>query len=199
MQEQFDDIRQIDPKMARINPLNSVKKPETVDNIPFIAMMELQSLLGKDNSDTGIGELMTLVIAIVCFNSNFDKDFDIDSVDFIKFKEKILDENLLDMFGLYNWIDESIKQTETNWQKLFFEVEVADKDYDSAGGERMGNFNVINTIKSICIDFNLPYSKALQMDYGITQTNSLSKATQSHIQKLMTDIAQARMKQQSKQ
>jgi hypothetical protein len=196
MQAQIEEIKQIDPKKARVNEESLIKKPQNVDNITFIAMMELQTLLGKDNSEEKIGQLMTEIISIVCFSSNNEQDFDIDSIEFKNFREKILDENLFDMLGLYNWIDSSLEQSELNWKKLFFEVEFPDKDYSSAGGEGMNQFNVINTIKSICTDFNLKFNEALQFDYGLTQINSLSKAKQAHIQHLMTKIAEDRMKRQ---
>lgn len=176
-----------------------LKKPESIDEITFIAMMELNMLLNnKDNADRPIGELMGEVIAIVCYSKNIKHDFDIDSYSFEKFKKRVLNEPAYQMIGLYNWIDKSLKESSKIWTNLFFQVEVTDKDYAMAGGDSMKVFNVINSIRGICEDFNVTYKDAWQMQYSITQANNLSKQTSAYIQDKMAKIKEARMKAQQK-
>ncbi len=123
-------------------------------------------------------------------------DYDRESQEFQEFREKVLDSNLVDMLGLFNWVNSVVEESQARWAEAFFKVEVADPDYVQAGGDRMNQFNIINTIKNTCVDFNIPYKEALQMPYGMTQVNSLAKATQGHIQHLMTKSIERRMKMQ---
>ena len=97
------------------------------------------------------------------------------------------------MFGLYNWIVRNLTTSAEDWNKRFFSVEVSDQDYETAGGHRMAQFNVITTIKSICEDFNLPFKEAWQLSYNLIQTNSYAKATQNHIQDQMRILKEGKM------
>lgn len=192
---QVTNLRNIDLKNITEFPDCEIKRPENIDLIPFTAMIELQLLFGNQNSpDREIGDLMTETIAMACFSSNYNIPFDSDSEYFRLFKERVGNSNMLHMIGLYKWIDSAVSESSKFWERSFFEVEVVDRDYELAGGAKMNQFNVLMTIKNTCNDFNVPYKEALQMPYGMTQANSLAKATQGHIQHIMSQSIEARMR-----
>lgn len=192
-------FQKLKPEELEYKDSYKIKKPTSIDEVTFIAMMELNMFFGNEENDKKpIGEIMTEVISIACYSANVNKDFDIDSYSFEKFKILIKNEPAYQMIGLYNWVEKSMKESNKLWGQLFFNVEVADKDYDNAGGARMKPFNVINSIRSICEDFNLPYKDAWQMTYSVTQANSLSKSTAAHIQDSMAKLKEARMRAQQK-
>ena len=98
--------------------------------------------------------------------------------------------------GLFNWITKSLEESITMWNDRFSSVALDDPDYDQAGGDRMGQFNVVNTIKGICNDFNLPFEKAWLMSYNLVQTNNYSQATASRIQDDLRIYKEAKLKAQ---
>lgn len=190
-------IRQQDFKNTIVSDNCPIKRPIDIDHIPFIAMIELQQLFGNTDSDSiPIEQLISKSIAIVCFSSNNKEDYDSDSIEFKKFHERILEEDLIEMMSVFKWIEKILDESSSAWEINFFEVEIEDRDYEAAGGSRMNQFNVLMTIKNTCTDFNIPYKDALLMPYGMTQANSLSKATQAHVQDTMSKIIEARMKQE---
>lgn len=175
-----------------------IKKPNHVDFISFQAMMELQSLLGSEE-DRSMGEMITDIITIVCYSVNVEKHYNSESDKFKQFRQHVGQQELFAMLGLYNWISESLLESNKTWTQRFFEVEILDPDFENAGGSRMGQFNIISTIKSICNDFNVTYDEAWQMSYSLTQTNSYSKAVQNHIQDTMRKDKEVKMRAQREQ
>jgi hypothetical protein len=101
-------------------------------------------------------------------------------------------------FGIMNWIKESLHASAIMWEKRFMSVQVEDKDYDTAGGHALNQFNVINTIKNTCTDFNVTYDEAWQMPYSVIQSKSYAKATAAHIQMKMEKLKETRMKANQK-
>jgi len=186
-------IQNLDPLLIDLDPGCKILIPENIDDISFSAMMELQMLL-NNSSDLGLGELMAESIAIVCFSANSKLDFKIDSIAYNEFKSLIMDTSATQMMGISNWIHKSLKESTNHWQQKFFEVEVIDEDYKNAGGEKMNAFNIVNTIKALCTDFNVTYEEAWQLSYSLTQINSLSKATYGFIQHHMSKIKEAKMR-----
>lgn len=183
----------LDPTKIKYSENCPIKRPESIENIPYIAMMELYALSGQKHERV-TSELISNTIAITCYNTIHDRDFDIDSKSFKQFKERILEMNLIDALGLYNWIGESLIKSAAHWERLFFEVHVEDRDFVAAGGDRYNKFNIINTVKNTCSDFNVKYEEAWQMPFIVVQTNSLAKATYAHIQSEMSNIKERRMK-----
>ena len=189
----IESIKNVDPTKVLPNPDCGIKRPNDIDEITFSAMMSLRMLFGSDK-DMKVSELMNQVISITCFSANNEEEFDVDSIAFKQFKDRLDRSNAFDMMGIYNWIKLELEKSDKAWRKRFFEVEVDDKDYQQAGGERMGVFNIVNTIRNSCTDFNVTYQEAWQLPYALIQTNSLSKATSAHIQHLMSKIKETRMK-----
>lgn len=188
--------REIDPKLVLLDNKCLINKPNTIDNITFRAMMELQSYFGSYTSEKDFGEFVARTIAIACYQENCEGKYDSNCQQFKEFEFKVLNSPLWQMVGLYNWIDKSLQESELEWNKRFLSVQVEDADYEQAGGHRMNQFNVLNTVKAICLDFNCSYDDAWQMSYALTQTNSYAKATANHIQDQMRQVKEAKMKKQ---
>lgn len=188
-------IEDIDPKTIEYSESCRIKRPKSIDYISYKAMLQAQALSGNPN-DLPIVDLMTELIAIVCFEENHKSRFDTDSKEFKNFKNHIKNSSMLEMLGLFNWIDKAIEDSTLLWEKRFMKVHIDDPDYLMAGGMELNNFNVINTLKTICRDFNITIDEAWQQSYALVQTNSLSQATANFVQEQMRLIKEARMRQQ---
>ena len=183
-------IKNLDPKKIIYKPTNIIK-PDNVDEITFRAMMTVQGVEpGEDMVET-----ISEVISIVCYSKNNEGIFDTDLLSYKNFKNRILNEPLMDMLGLYTQICSELRESELLWEKRFQSVRIEDEDYEQAGGHRMSQFNILNTIKSICQDFNCKYEEAWQMSYALTQTHSYSNATAAAIQDEMRKIKERKMLQ----
>jgi len=193
-----EELKDTDPAKIEFDPeVCNIKCPQNIDTITFAAMMEIHSLMdSKQNRD--IGDLMAEQIAIACYSENNEGNFDKDTLEYKNFKTHIDNSPAISMIGLYNHIYRQVLASAKMWQERFLSVQVEDKDYENAGGKRMGQFNVITTIKNSCNDFNVSYEQAWQLSYALTQTNSYSRATEAHIQKRMSDIKEERMKRERK-
>lgn len=187
------EFEQINVKSLEINEKSPIKIPRSIDFIPFRAMMEAQALLGDAGNRESVQDLIAELISIICYKQNTGEIYDSEVQSFKDFKQRILNEPLKDMLGLYNWIDKELDESENRWEERFLSVKVEDKDYELAGGNRMSQFNIISTIKILCNDFNCSYDEAWQMSYSLVQTNSYSKATYDHIKDQMRQIKESRM------
>jgi len=160
-----------------------IKRPDNIDFISFQAMCEIQALLGDGFSeDESIQDKMATAIAIATFESHKGLDYDSEGKDFKKYISKILDSDLIQMIGLFNWISKSLEESAKMWSERFSSVHVEDEDYEMANGDRMSQFNVLQTVKQICSEFNVPFKEAWLMSYNLVQTNSYANATSSKIQ-----------------
>ncbi len=190
-------LQTMKPDEIPLDPNCKIKFPAHVDHISFRAMMELQGLSTQGHRP--VNELILDTITIVCYGESTELDYDSNSSSFKRFKQRVNDQPLIYMMGLHNHISNQLIASQKAWQERFDSVDVDDPDYHQAGGERMAQFNVINTVKSICADFNVSYDKAWQMPYALTQTNSYAKAsyayTQSNMQKLKEIEMEAKRKE----
>ena len=177
----------------KLNPKCEIKLPEHIDFITFSAMMKVQMLI-TNPGERNTPELICELISLVCFSANSKSDFDTDSLPYIGFKNRVWNSSLIDTVGLYNHINRELVTSTKKWQELFMSVEVTDKDYDEAGGQRMNQFNVITTIERLCQAFNYTEEQAWQVSYALSQTHSYKNATYSHIQNEMTLIKERKMK-----
>jgi hypothetical protein len=192
----IEELKHTDPKTVLWDEACPIQKPQSIDNISFKAMLSINSL---KNSDLKIPELILETIAIVCYESNNSDKLNTESGRYERFKNRVSNQPMLYMLGLFNWIDKSLEESELQWDKLFMSVRVVDEDYENAGGAKMNQFNVINTIKNLCQEFNVTEQDAWNLSYAMTQTSSLSKATSSFIMKEMEKIKEARMKRERNQ
>jgi len=192
----IEQIKKIELKNVLINPDFKMKAPDNIDSITFSAMMSIHNYISKPSES--LSESIATVVTMVCYSEKYRGDFEVGGYRFDSFKKQIMNSPALDVMGLYNRINKQLDDSNTFWEKLFLEVNTTDEDYDNAEGYRMKSFNVINTIKNICNDFNYTEKQAWQVPYALTQTNSLSKATQSYVQDRMRSIKEDRMKSQRK-
>jgi len=190
-----NEAQQVDPKLVRENPDCEIKRPVSIDNITFKAMMELQSMIGN-SGDKDTVQLIIETITKACYSANVKGEYHSNTEQYLLFRDKVSNAPLYDMLGLFNWIDEALTLSEKSWAQRFLSVEVIDKDYEQAGGQAMAQFNIISTIKGICNDFNLSYEEAWQISYALSQTNSYSKATANYIQDEMRKLKEIEMKRQ---
>lgn len=192
-------IEQISPKTIKLESGCKIRRPKSIDNISFRAMMEIQALLGNPGNRKVV-DLMAEMIAIACFESNVHEsiEYDSESQRYKLFKKRVLESSMIDMLGLYNWIIDALDRSRDFWERKFFNVHVEDKDYELSGGQMMNGFNVILTLKSICRDFNITIDEAWLQSYALIQTNSLAAATQNYIQDQMRIIKEAKMKAEQK-
>tara|TARA_R110002051_G_scaffold55684_1_gene103512 strand:- start:145 stop:963 length:819 start_codon:yes stop_codon:yes gene_type:complete len=174
-----------------------IKSPNNIDYISFIAMMELNAVIGQGEVTT-LSNLMSHIISIVCFSSNSESEiYDSNSYQFKSFQQQVLNQPLEEMLSLYNWIMKSLDESSVLWVDKFKEVAIVDEDYDQVGGAiKQAPYNVISTIKILCNDFNVTYQEAWQLSYAVTQTNSLAKATGNYVQDEMRIVMEDRMKRQ---
>jgi hypothetical protein len=176
-----------------------IKVPANIDNITFRAMVELQSVIGNSNEDSDVVDVMASVIAITCYSQNInDKYYDSECDAFKEFKERILNEPMEHMVGLYNYITETTRVSQLEWKKRFMSVEIESEDMRQAGVSALQQFTIINTIKTMCADFNCTYDGAWQMSYAVSQTNSYAKASTDHVHENLRILKEHKMKAQQK-
>jgi len=186
----------LDLEELEYNEKGNIKRPSNIDSISFKAMMEINSFLGSVDEDSDVVNMMSRMIAISCYEKNIDDHYDSDCKKFKDFIEKIENESLVDMVGLYNWIYKNLKESQLEWKKRFASVEVPNEDMQTAGIHRMQQFNMLSTIKKICKDFNSSYDEAWQVSYALTQMNSYSDATYAHIHENLRVIKERKMREQ---
>lgn len=190
-----EEVLKIDIEKIGLQPSSNIKRPTSIDYLSFRARMELESYMLNPNNDEAYS-LIAMTVAIATYGSNIGGVYDSDSISFKRYKERIMNQPILCMLGLFNWVKSSINESNIKWSQLFKDVEDTDPDFLQAGGHMMDRFNVLNTIKAVCTEFNVTYDEAWQMSYIITQTSSLSNATSAFLQSRMSKIKENRMKTQ---
>lgn len=190
---EIEVLRNLEPKKVEESKDCKIIRPDSVDNISFGARVELQTLF-ENPGKKEISELIIESISLCCYESHTKNLFDSDSTLYKEFKKLIEKEDLVQMLGLYNWIDKQYNNSVTKWNNLFTQVRVFDQDWDNAGGSMMDKFDILNTIKKSCLAFNLDYHRVLQMPYGLIKANALSDATRFFIQDKIRIIVESRMK-----
>tara|TARA_R110002050_G_scaffold6310_2_gene26322 strand:+ start:2511 stop:3269 length:759 start_codon:yes stop_codon:yes gene_type:complete len=191
----IQDIRKTDVSTVEWTEDCPIVKPANIDFISFQAMMELQALLDGGLEEENLSDNISKTIAIACFSACMDMDYDSNSEEFKQFQIYVLEQPIVEMFGLYNWITDSITESAKMWSERFLSVEVLDADYEQANGSRMAQFSVILSVKAMCKEFNIPFKDAWQLSYNLVQTNSYANATSGKIQDDMRILKEAKMKQ----
>ena len=190
-------LRQLDVTKPITFDEYEIKRPESIDLITYAAMIELNSLLSPSVvTDREIGDLIAETITIACYSANNSEPFNSDSESYRDFKIRVENSDLVQMISLYQWINKSLEESIRVWNEEFSKVEISNPDYDQAGGARMRQFNVILTLQNTAKEFNVPYTEAWQVPYGMTQVSSLASATQAHIQHTMSQIIEDRMRRE---
>jgi len=186
-----EEVNEIDYTKIALNEDSNIKRPSSINDISYLAMLDLQRVISQD-SYGDISEHIAKVISIATHDENRETNYYNDSkLSNDRFQKILLEQPMFDMIALYNWILKEIEKVSLDWEKLFMSVQVIDKDLESVGAD-MSQFNVLNTIKSNCEDFNVSEKEAWGISYNLTMTNNYSKAYTSYIQE------QIRIKQEAK-
>ena len=191
------EVRSREHTTYKLNENSPINNPNSIDEISYLAMLNLQGAIRQDN-DSSISQYITNVISIVSYTATTGNDYKPDSEDFINFKESLMEQPMSDMIGLYNWVLEDFKKSNKEWGDRFFSVEVVDKDYDRAGGQELSQFNVINTVKSLCADFNTPEKDVWNFSYAMVMTNNYAKAYSTYITENIKKFKEAEIKKNRK-
>lgn len=200
----FRAFRQADKLVRELNQLNiedleykegRIKKPVSVDHIPFIGRMELESLF---ESDFPHHMHVATTIAIVCSKEHMKGGFDSSTNRFDWFRKEILNEPLTDMLALYKKIEGELRDSNKFWGDKFQEVESIDPDMIMAGGQMLSRFNVIELISKSCEAFNVEEKDAWQLSYLKVMSKSLSDATRGKVQEQLSKIKQKKMEAKSR-
>ena len=192
MSEMVAEAQSITMDDVKFNEDFHIKRPSTVNNISYVQMLNLQQAT-KTADDDGLSEHIAKVVSIATYDSNRATPYDLNGQVYTQYKKELLNEPLFDMLGLYNWIIEDLTKTSKEWEKLFFSVEVIDKDFQKHGGAGMSQFNVINTIKGICSDFNYNEKEAWMVSYYLVMMNNYSKAYSTWVQNNIREAKEAEM------
>lgn len=174
-----------DPRTIEYEP-GELILPSSFENISFKNMLSLKML----SSDLSIDKIILETIFLVCLEDNGnDENTFRNVVNNLSFKYAM---------GLFNKITEDLKNANLSWEKKFMQIDIVDQDYINAGGEDLKMFDTINTIKSVCQDFNVTYEEAWKMPYSVIQTNNYSKAYANFVQDKLRQIKERKMKQSRK-
>lgn len=187
------EISQIDYKEIKVNEDSHIKKPENIDSISYLAMLDLNGICAEGDREK-LGLHIANVNAIATYEENKESKYSMRSKSFEKYRDNLLELSLFDMIGLYNWVTNNVDKSADNWNKMFMSVEVRDKELDSVGGSALHQFNVINTIKGICSDFNVSEKDAWYISYNLVMTNNYSKAYEGYLQDQIRIKKEAQMK-----
>ena len=186
-----EEVNAIDYTTIELNEDSSIKRPGSINDISYLAMLDLQRIISQD-SYGDISEHIAKVISIATHDENrFTKYYDNSKLSNNSFQNMLLEQPMFDMIAIYNWILKEIEKTSKEWEELFMSVQVIDNDLESVGGD-LSQFNVINTVKSNCEDFNVSEKEAWGLSYNLTMTNNYSKAYSNYLQE------QIRIKQEAK-
>ena len=188
------EITSIELSSIKINKNNSIKIPVRIGHLSYVAMLELNDILSRDTSKEPMSEIMAKVISIACYEENKESLYDSTSLSFKRLEKRILEQPLLDMIGLYNWILETAKAENKVWEKKFFSVEVSDPDADAGGKQGLRQFNVMSTLMSTCKDFNYTEKESWYVSFDLIQEKAYKKAYEYKVQDNIRIIKEDKMK-----
>ena len=175
------ELENMDFESIPLNKNSHIKCPNSINEISYLQMLNLKGLI-ENETELSMSNYMANVIAIATYSENRSSLYKPDSKSFNLYIENLMNISMIDMIGLYTHILKDIEKTTKDWNERFMSVEVIDKDLEDAGGAGLSQFNVINTIKGICQDFNIDDEMAMYKSYSLVMTNSYSKAYAGFIQ-----------------
>jgi len=170
-----------------------IKLYEKIDEIPYIARMELDGFITQKTPVTQ-SNFVSTVISMATFSANFDSDFDTDSKEYIKYKKSILEMDIFNCLKLVSMILKDVEDSKKMWNRLFEDVSHDDEDFANAGGGRLSKFSIIRELKQTCESFNVNYSQSWQLPFSVHKTNSLEISTRDAVQRDLTIIKERKFK-----
>lgn len=191
------EVMNTDLLQIKLKESMKLKLPKNIDSISFRAMTELRGYTEKSDR-SHLSMFISNVICISIFSANTNVDYLSSGIQFKSLRSKILEIDLFEAFGMFNWINDQVAQSDKKWNERFSSVEIKDPNYVAAKGDRMHQFNTLNTLKSLCADFNVTMDKAWQIQYGVVMSNNYSKATRGHIQDGVRKLKEAEFEKKRK-
>ena len=186
----IEELREVDTSKLALGITTTIKVPENVDTASYQARLEASMAMEK----SGVDKVAT-VIATICFEKQFGRQFDSDSRLFKEYKQSILNKPLLEMMAVFNVILAKLNQSIELWNKLFKSVEVIDPVYESVGGPNILNrFSVQSTVKTMISDYGFSYKEVFMQQYLLIQTNLWEHQCRAFVNDLMTKHKERQMK-----
>ena len=146
-----------------------------------MAMLNLRSVI-DNSSELSMSNYISKVIAIATYSENRNSLYKPESKSFNNYVNNLMNVNLFDMIALYVHITNDLKKTSKEWDERFMSVEIKDSYLENAGGAGLAQFNVVNTIKGLCDDFNVTNDEAMYISYSLVMTSAYSKAYSAYVQ-----------------
>jgi len=187
------EVSKVDYKEMKVNENSHILKPGNIDAISYLSMLDLLGAKSQGSKDS-LALHIANVNAIATYEENKTPKYTMGSKSFERYRDSLLELNLFDMVGLFNWVIESLETSAKSWNERFMSVEVKDKNLESVGGSALHQFNVVNTIKGICKDFNIGEKDAWYISYNLVMTNNYSKAYEGYLQDQIRIKKEAEMK-----
>lgn len=195
--EQLNKIMNTDLLELKIKEGTKIRIPKNIDSIPFRAMTELMTYIEKDDRSV-LSDYISNVVCMGVLSANVQTGYSSGGLRYISMRSRIQNLELFEAFGIFNWVTRQVNESSKKWNERFDSVEIKDPNYEAAKGKRMQQFNILNTLKSLCTDFNVTIDQAWQIQYGVVMSNNYSKATRSHIQEGIRTIKEQEFKKKRK-
>ena len=181
MKKVLEDIEEVDFENIPLNERSHIKKSSSINDIPYLAMLNLRGMV-ENESSLSMSNYIAKIIAIATYSENRTSLYKPESKSFNNYVNNLMNVNLFDMIALYVHITKDLKKTSKEWDERFMSVEVKDEYLENAGGAGLAQFNVVNTIKGICQDFNITHDDAMYVSYSLVMTSAYSKAYSGFVQ-----------------
>ena len=175
------ELENLDFETIPLNKESHIKSADSIDDISYLAMLNLRGAI-DNSSELSMSNYIANVISIATYGENRFSKYKPNSKSFKNYLDSVMNANMFDMIGLYMHILRDLESTSKEWNERFMSVEVIDKDLEAAGGAGLQQFNVVNTIKALCNDFNVTHDAAMYISYSLVMTNNYSKAYAGFIQ-----------------
>ena len=196
--EALNEFRKMDLEDLEINKDFHIKSPISINEIPYSAMLDVIQLTEKGAEDGEVSKHIAKVVSIATHEMNRETKYSHDSLSNRQYQERLLEAPLLDMISLFNWIIKDIQKVSKEWETLFLSVQVVDKELEAVGGSALSQFNIINTIKEICSDFNKTEKQSWSTSYNLVMTNSYAKSYENYLRNEMRIKREAELKAKNK-
>ena len=194
----INEILSIDTNDIELLKLSKINYPKDIDLISFQARLEISTTFEK--TDLSLHEKISKIIALACFETTHKVKFDSSTDLFNKFREAILNQPVINMLALFEYLKHSIKESSKKWDQLFSQMQVKDPDYEEAGGPAiLSRFNLLKSQKKLIQDFSISdYKESFLIPYVLVQWNNLEAASESYIQRRMSEIKERKMRMAQK-
>tara|TARA_B110000285_G_scaffold218295_1_gene267586 strand:+ start:323 stop:1060 length:738 start_codon:yes stop_codon:yes gene_type:complete len=181
MKKMLEDIEKVDFEKIPLNENSHIKKPSSINDIPYLAMLNLRGVV-DNQSELSMANYIAKIIAIATYSENRSSLYKPESKSFNNYVNNLMNVSLFDMVALYVHITNDLKNTSKEWDERFMSVEIKDSYLENAGGEGLAQFNVVNTIKGLCNEFNVTHEEAMYISYSLVMTSAYSKAYSGYVQ-----------------